>query len=136
MTDNKQLAIDISLKIDYTPTDDRILVKPLKPIMVSKLVPVPPMQAATNIDEAEKQEPTEPKKMKVEANVQKGIVIKLGSDFTDMELPKKMRNIEVGDIVYFPRNGGIPFEALKDSRMLRRYELLAVEKYNGETVVQ
>ena len=127
MTDQKQLAMDLSAKITYEPMDDRILVKPMKPVMITKLVPTPPKDGtieATTLDEVEKQEPTDPTKMRVEANIQRGVVIKLGPDYTDPETPARLRNLEIGDIVIYPRNAGVQFELLKDSRLLRRYELI------------
>jgi co-chaperonin GroES (HSP10) len=124
MIDNKKLAADLSARITYQPTYDWLLVKPLKPVMISKLVPTPPSQAASNLDDVEKQEPTEPTKQKVEANVRKGIVIKLGTEYSKVN----PEGIEVGDIVLYPSYAGVPFELLKDSRMLRRYEIIGTEK--------
>jgi len=122
MQDNKQLAKDLSIKIEYTPMDDRILVKPMKPVMVTKEFPVLDKEPS-NLDEAEQ---TEPKfeKRKVEANIQKGIVIKLGTEYADEDVPKRLRNLEVGDTVFYPRTAGMPFELLKDAKLLRRYELV------------
>jgi len=122
--DNKKLAQDLSAKISYQPTDDRILVKPLKPIMITKLVPIPPKQAASNIDDAENQEPTTPQKMRVEANIRKGIIIKLGTEYET----NNPQGYEIGDVIMYPNFAGFPFELLKDSRMLRRYEVVAKEQ--------
>lgn len=128
MSDNKTLAQSIAAKIDFEPSDDRILVKPMKPVMITKLLPTPPTQPARNIEEAEQQEPTEPTKQRVEANIQKGVVIKLGPDYSNPEVPERLKGLALGDIVYYPRGAGINFELLKDSRMLRRYEVLAIQK--------
>jgi co-chaperonin GroES (HSP10) len=126
MVNNKELAQSISEKITYVPTDDRILVKPLKPVMVSKMLPVAPVKAE-GIEEAEKNE-VKLEKRKVEANLRRGIVIKLGTDYSDLTIPERLRNIEVGDVVIYPWSAGQSFELFKDSRVLRRYEVVAIEK--------
>lgn len=128
MINNKVLAQSITEKIDFEPMDDRLLVKPMKPAMVNKLVPTAPRQDFGSVDEAEKSEPTEPQKQRVLANIQKGIVIKVGPDYTDEDVPEKLRNIAVGDIVYYPLYAGISFELLKDAKLFRRYEIIGKAK--------
>lgn len=126
MTNNKQIAEDIASKLAFVPADDRILVKPLKPIMITKELPVVNKEPKS-LDEAEQ---TEPKfeKRKVEANVRKGIVISLGREYTDADVHERMKCIAVGDTIYYGVGAGQSFEAVKDSRMLRRYDILAIEK--------
>jgi hypothetical protein len=118
---NKQLAIDISNKLEYQPMDDRILVKPLKPVMITKLLPTAPAVTAKSLDDVDKQEPTEPTKQKVEAIMRKGIILKLGKAYETINPD----DLQVGDIVVYPVNSGIPFDLFKDSRLLRRYEVLS-----------
>ena len=125
--DNKKLAMDIASKIDFQPMDDRILIKPLKPIMITKLLPTPPKEGAKSMDELETMEPTEPTKQRVEANIQKGIILKLGTEYNVVNT----QGFEVGDIVYFWKSSGMPFDLLKDSRLLKRYEVLGIEKYEA-----
>lgn len=124
MSDNMTLALSIAEKLAYTPTDDRLLIKPLKPVMITKLLPVAPKNQPGSLDEAEAQEPTEPQKQRVEANILKGIILKLGTEYEK----NNPEGYEVGDVVYFHRLGGMPFELLKNSRLLRRYEVVAIEK--------
>jgi len=124
MVDNKKLALDISAKINYQPTYDWLLVKPLKPVMITKLLPVPPAKLPESVEEAETTEPTTPQKQRVEANVNKGIIIKLGTEYQKTN----PEGLEIGDVVLYPRNAGVSFELIKDSRMLRRYEVIGVEK--------
>jgi co-chaperonin GroES (HSP10) len=124
MIDNKKLAVDLSNKINYQPTYDWLLVKPLKPVMITKLLPVPPAKLPESVEEAETTEPTTPQKQRVEANVNKGIIIKLGTEYQKTN----PENLEVGDVVLYPRNAGVSFELIKDSRMLRRYEVIGVER--------
>lgn len=120
MIDNKTLALSIMRKLDYVPTDDRILVKPLKPVMITKLLPTAPKQLPKDADEAEQMEPTEPTKQRVEANIYKGIILSLGSAYEEANI----EGFEIGDTIYFHKQSGMPFELLKDSRLLRRYEVL------------
>ena len=115
---NKEMAQDLSKKVPYEPADDRLLVKPLKPVMITKEFPVKPKEEPKDLQDIP--EATEWEKRKVEANTAKGVIIKLGADYVNMlNCP-----YEVGDIVCYPRNAGIPFELFKDSRMLRKYEIL------------
>ena len=116
----RTLALDLASKIKYQPTYDWLLVKPLKPVMITKLVPQPPARPATTADEAERSEPTEPIKQKVEANVSKGIIIKLGTEYATTN----PEGLQVGDVVLYPSRAGVAFELLKDSRLLRRYEIV------------
>ena len=120
MNDNKKLAADVASKITFMPTDDRLLVKPLKPIMVTKEVPVIE-KAPKSLEEAEQTE-AKFEKRKVEANMQKAIVLKVGPEYDKSPVP-----YGVGDVVIYPRGGGQACELLKDSRFLRRYEVVAYE---------
>lgn len=119
-TDNKTLALSIMNKLDFVPTDDRILVKPLKPVMITKLLPTAPKVMPNSTEEAENMEPTEPTKQRVEANIYKGIILSLGYAYEE----NNPEGFEVGDTIYFHKASGMPFELLKDSRMLRRYEIV------------
>ena len=122
----RELAADVASKITFTPTDDRLLVKPLKPIMVTKDVPVIE-KAPKSLEEAEQTE-AKFEKRKVEANMQKAIIIKMGPDYSrEGSIPAPYG---VGDVVIYPRGGGQACELLKDSRFLRRYEVVAYELSN------
>ena len=121
--DNKKLAESISLKIPYQPMDDRILVKPLKTIMVTKELPVETGEQIASVEDAEKTE-RKLEKRKVPSNIQKGIIIKLGREYDD----KNPEGLELGDVVLFPHYAGQPFELFKDSKIFRRYELVGYEK--------
>lgn len=122
MKDNKALAQGIADKLAYVPSDDRILIKPLKQIMVTKELPVEPNQLPKSVEEAEKEE-VKFEKRQVPANMQKGVVIKMGPEYDKTPAP-----YGVGDVVVYPKGGGQAFELFKDSRMLRRYEVVAYEK--------
>jgi co-chaperonin GroES (HSP10) len=126
MIETKKLAAELSAKITYTPADDRILVKPMKPVMITKELPAPKSNSLpSNQEELEQLEKEEVKlvKTKVPANMTKGIIIKLGTEYS--KLPG---DYEVGDIVIFPTYAGVNFELMKDTKMLRKYEIVAFEK--------
>ena len=120
MIDNKKLALSLANKIDFVPTDDRILVKPLKPTMITKLLPTPPKELPRSVEEAENIEPTEPSKQRVEANIMKGIILNLGMAYEE----SNPEGYQVGDVIYYHKMSGMPFDLLKDSRLLKRYEII------------
>lgn len=137
MIETKKLAAELSAKITYTPADDRLLVKPMKPVMITKELPAPKNNSLpTNTDELEAVEKEEVKlvKTKVPANMTKGIVLKLGAEYAKAEAWAKAEgkpytpDYEVGDIVIFPTFAGVNFELMKDTKMLRKYEIVAFEK--------
>jgi co-chaperonin GroES (HSP10) len=119
---NKEMALDISKKIPYEFADDRVLVKPLKPVMILKEFPVD-IPDAKNMNEAEAMEVKKFEKRKVPANTQRGVIIKVGTDYLK-EGNSAYKLYEVGDVVMYPAYAGIKFELFKDSITLRRYELL------------
>lgn len=120
----KEMAQDLSKKVPYEPADDRILVKPLKPTMIMKEFPIQPKEQPKDLEDGIP-EATQWEKRKVEANTSKGVIIKLGSEYVNWDTEQRAKcPYEVGDIVCYPRNAGIPFELFKDSRMLRKYEIL------------
>ena len=116
------MALDISKKIPYEPADDRILVKPLKPVMITKEFPVQPNEEVKDLENLPEVKKFE--KRKVLASTQKGVIIKLGTDYTSDNTPEHLRNYEIGDIVMFQSYAGIKFVLFKDAIMFRRYELL------------
>jgi len=123
MIETKKLAAELSAKITYTPADDRLLVKPMKPVMITKVVPVPPKSQPDTLDDVENSPEVSMEKKKVPANMTKGIVLKLGAEYS-----KIPGDYEVGDIVIFPTFAGVNFELLKDTKLLRKYEIVAFEK--------
>jgi len=137
MIETKKIAAELSARITYTPADDRMLVKPLKPIMITKSLPVDANRPLpTNEEEMEATEKTEVKfeKKKVPANMLKGVVIKLGTEYAkirrqaEIEGNTDFSDYEVGDVVIFPAYAGISFELFKDTILLRKYEIAAFEK--------
>ena len=105
--------------IKFQPIDDRILVKPLKPIKVKKKVPVP-------VNPDAEVEPGKSPEMKivtksVDSNMSRGIVLKVGRTGSVTNIP-----FNEGDTVVFPSNAGTAFELFKDTILLKRYEILGI----------
>jgi co-chaperonin GroES (HSP10) len=120
MSTTKEIALSISAKMTFEPSDDKVIIKPLKPVMVTKEFPVVPKAQPKDADVDSIPEVKEFEKRKVEANVQKGVILKLGTDI----LKLTPCPYEVGDVVMFLKNAGIPFELFKDSKLIRRYDIL------------
>jgi co-chaperonin GroES (HSP10) len=122
MIDQKAVALSISEKLAFEPVDDRILVKPLKPTMVWREFPIVPKEPVKDLEEG-LPEATKFEKRKVETNVQQGVIIKLGEYYYRPEVTEKP--FEIGDVICYHKGCGTPFDLFKDSRLLRRYEVLA-----------
>ena len=117
MVDTKKILDSIKDKIPYEPIDDRILIKPLKQKTIKKAFKVP-TKVENNLVEAEHQEvETKEEVREVPTNCQLGVVLKVDRNSSNLQF-------EEGDIVVYPTNAGMTFELFKDSRLLKRYEIL------------
>lgn len=128
--DQVALAQDVSGKIKYQFLD-HFLVKPLEPVKVTKEFSKPVAKeevedkngiVAKDFDEVE----TEVKE--VDSDYRKGVVIKLPMYYTSEDNNGAHRPIAIGDIVLFRDTAGIHFDLVKDSRLLRQYDILGIEK--------
>ena len=130
--DQSQLAESISEKIKME-FSDLFLVKPLVPIKVvkefSKLPNTAPTKdkegvEAIDVDEVE----TETKE--VDSDYRKGIIIKIPFCYkaNKEEWKGVTQDLKPGDTVLFRETSGLRFDLLKDSRLLRVYDILAVCK--------
>lgn len=125
MNDTKKILDSIKSKILFEPIDDRVLIKPLKYKMVKKTVRVPE-KVVNTIDGAEKEETKMIEQQDyVPANCQLGVVLKLSIN-TNLLSEKDNKPFSEGDIIVYPISAGIPFELFKDSKLLRRYEILGL----------
>lgn len=131
--DQSQLAEDVSNNIGYE-FFDFFLVKPLDPVKVKKEISKP-VATGTSKDEngieAQDFDKVETEVQEVNSDYRKGIVIKLPTYFnTNIEdLTKNpYGNIKIGDVVIFRDTAGMWFDLVKDSRLLRAYDILGVEK--------
>lgn len=126
LMDQSQLAESVAEKIPYT-FHDCFLVKPLDKIMVKKEVTeLPnnkPVKDKDGIEAVEGTPKTEVKE--VESDYQQGIVIKIPSTYKETE--NKLMSIKIGDVILYKLTRTIPFDLLKDSRLIRYFDIVAVK---------
>ena len=131
--DQSALAESVGNGIKYQFLDF-FLVKPLDPIKVKKEFSKPvatgtPAKDANGV-EAQDFENVETEVKEVDSDYRKGVVIKLPMYYTEPVDPEHptTRPISVGDVVIFRETAGLRFDLLKDSRLLRQYDILGIEK--------
>ena len=128
MIDQTAVAQSLSDKIKFS-FFDYFLVKPLDPIKVTKEFSKPvstgtPEKDANGI-EAQDFDSVETEVKEVNSDYRKGIVIKCPTYYDE---PNAKIYANVGDVVIFRDAAGLRFDLLKDSRLLRLYDILGVEK--------
>ena len=130
--DQSQLAESISEKIKME-FSDLFLVKPLAPIKVvkefSKLPNTAPTKdkdgvEAIDVDKVETETKAD------HSDYRKGIIIKIPYCYkaNKEEWKGVTQDLKPGDTVLFRETSGLRFDLLKDSRLLRVYDILAVCK--------
>ena len=133
--DQSKLANDVASKIPYEFTDS-FLVKLLDPIKVKKEFQVPVSKDETpkkdkNGIEAVDFDETKTETKEVDSDYRKGVVLKVPYSYTAQLSDEKISyvpKINVGDIVLF-RDAAIRFfDLLKDSKLVRQYDIIAIEK--------
>lgn len=124
MIDQTVLAEDVSNKIKYEFIDF-FLVKPLDPIKVKKKISTPVTDGKVVEDKngikAEDFDGVKTEIKEVDSDYRKGVVIKLPIYY-------KEDTIKIGDIVLFRDRVGSNFDLLKDSKLLRQYDILGIER--------
>lgn len=130
--DQSVLAQDVSNKIHYD-FFDHFLVKPLEPVKVNKEFSKP-VSAGTpakdkNGIEAVDFENVETEVKEVNSDYRRGIVLKRPlyyekSDYEELNTPSE---IKIGNIIIFRDAAGLNFDLLKDSKLIRRYDIMAIE---------
>lgn len=131
IVDQKILAQDVSEKIPFEMLRS-FLIKPLDPIMVEKEFSKPIPENTTKDEngiEATDYSKVETEVKTVEANIQKGIVLKVPYEYKMMQERSDSisAKIEVGDVVYYKKSYTQQFDAFKDSVLLSSYDILAIE---------
>jgi hypothetical protein len=131
MIDQSVLAEDVSSKIPYS-FRDFFLVKPLDPVKVKKefSTPVAKDNAATSKkDDIEVQDYDEVKTevKEVDSDYRRGIVLKSPVWYPTEEM-KENEIIKTGDVVLFKDTAGMFFDLVKDSKIIRLYDIVAVER--------
>ena len=135
LIDQSELANDVAKKIPYEFTD-YFLVKLLDPIKVKKEFSKPvedgkkPTKDKNGI-EAVDYDKVETEVKEVDSDFRKGVVLKVPYSYTQTLADEKinyMYNISVGDVVLFRDMSAKFFDLLKDSKLIRYYDIIAVEK--------
>lgn len=130
MIDQSQLAEDVSSKIKYDFLD-YFLVKPLDPVKVTKTFSKPvstgtPAKDANGI-EAVDFEDVETEVKEVNSDYRRGIVLKRPIYYNGSDVIGTSQEIKVGDVVIFRDAAGLAFDLLKDSKLLRQYDIIGFE---------
>lgn len=131
--DQSELAQSVAENVKYQFLDF-FLVKPLDQIKVKKEFSKPVSTGTPTKDkngvEAQDFDNVETEVKEVDSDYRKGVVIKLPMYYTEPADPEHptMRPIKVGDVVVFREAAGLRFDLLKDSRLLRQYDILGIEK--------
>lgn len=134
MIDQSQLANDVSTKIPYEFVD-MFLVKPLDKIMIKKEVTsLPdnkPVKDENGVEAVEGEPKTEVKE--VESDYKKGIILKLPINYQltmakESELGQYQPHYNVGDVVVFKPVHTVHFDLIKDSILIKGYNIVAIAK--------
>ena len=126
--DQAAVAQTVSDKIKYS-FFDYFLVKPLDPIKVTKEFSKPvsagtPAKDANGV-EAQDFDNVETEVKEVNSDYRKGVVIKCPTYYDE---PGAKMHAQVGGVVIFRDAAGLRFDLVKDSRLLRLYDILGIEK--------
>lgn len=126
LMNQSQLAESVAEKIPYT-FHDCFLVKPLDKIMVKKEVTeLPNNKPVKDKDGVEAVEGTPKTEVKeVESDYQQGVVIKIPSTYKETD--NKLMSVKIGDIILYKPTRTMPFDLLKDSRLIRYFDIVAVK---------
>lgn len=131
LIDQSVLAEDVSKNIKYNFLDF-FLVKPLDPIKVKKEFSKPvstgtPVKDENGI-EAQDFDAVETEVKEVDSDYRRGIVLKRPLYYENAEDNRGVVDIKIGDIIIFRDAAGLRFDLLKDSRLLRQYDILGIER--------
>ena len=131
MIDQSVLAEDVSEKIKYRFLD-YFLVKPLDPVKVKKEFskPVAKTDAPTKDEngiEAQDFDEVETEVKEVDSDYRRGIVLKRPLYYEADDNINAIREIKIGSVVIFRDTAGLRFDLLKDSRLLRQFDILGIE---------
>lgn len=125
--DQKVLARDISSKIPYE-FFDYILVKPLDSVKVKKTFTKPKEKGETEDENgitATDYDDVTTEVKEVDSDYRKGVVLKMPTCSQDTKFSE---TIEIGTVIIFRDRSCVFFDLLKDSRLVRLYDVIAIEK--------
>ena len=131
LIDQSVLAEDVANKIKYE-FRDFFLVKPLDPVKVKKEfnTPVAKTETAVKDDndiEAQDYDEVKTEVKEVDSDYRRGIVLKQPVWYPADEM-KENEIIKIGDVVLFRDTTGAFFDLVKDSKLIRLFDIVAVER--------
>lgn len=130
LIDQSPLAEDVAKNIKYDFLD-YFLVKPLDPVKIKKEFSKPvsngkPTKDAEGIEAVDFDE-VETEVKEVNSDYRRGIVLKRPLYYNGSDVIGTSSEIKVGDVVLFRDTAGLQFDLLKDSRLLRLYDIFGIE---------
>ena len=130
LIDQSPLAEDVAKSIKYDFLD-YFLVKPLDPVKIKKEFSKPvsngkPTKDAEGIEAVDFDE-VETEVKEVNSDYRRGIVLKRPLYYNGSDVIGTSSEIKVGDVVLFRDTAGLQFDLLKDSRLLRLYDIFGLE---------
>lgn len=130
--DQSAVAETVANKISYDFLD-YFLVKPLDAIKVKKEFSKPVTNGVPKKDEngieAQDFDKVETEVKEVDSDYRKAVVIKVPLSYQrQIEESSPVAEIKQGDVIIIKDTTGLRFDLLKDSRLVRYYDILGVEK--------
>lgn len=130
LIDQSPLAEDVAKNIKYDFLD-YFLVKPLDPVKIKKEFSKPVSNGKATKDaegiEAVDFDEVETEVKEVNSDYRRGIVLKRPLYYNGSDVIGTSSEIKVGDVVLFRDTAGLQFDLLKDSRLLRLYDIFGLE---------
>lgn len=130
LIDQSPLAEDVAKNIKYDFLD-YFLVKPLDPVKIKKEFSKPVSNGKATKDaegiEAVDFDEVETEVKEVNSDYRRGIVLKRPLYYNGSDVIGTSSEIKVGDVVLFRDTAGLQFDLLKDSRLLRLYDIFGIE---------
>jgi hypothetical protein len=130
LIDQSPLAEDVAKSIKYDFLD-YFLVKPLDPVKIKKEFSKPVSKGEATKDaegiEAVDFDEVETEVKEVNSDYRRGIVLKRPLYYNGSDVIGTSSEIKVGDVVLFRDTAGLQFDLLKDSRLLRLYDIFGIE---------
>ena len=130
LIDQSELAESVAKSIKYDFLD-YFLVKPLDPVKVKKEIAKPvstgtPAKDANGV-EAVDFDNVETEVKEVNSDYRRGIVLKRPLYYNASDVIGTSQEIKVGDVVIFRDAAGLTFDLLKDSKLLRQFDIIGFE---------
>lgn len=130
LIDQSPLAESVAQNIKYDFLD-YFLVKPLDPVKIKKEFSKPVSNGKATKDaegiEAVDFDEVETEVKEVNSDYRRGIVLKRPLYYNGSDVIGTSSEIKVGDVVLFRDTAGLQFDLLKDSRLLRLYDIFGFE---------